>query len=405
MVDRITKVTRTGYGSRVGQSIGGVLIGLLLFVASFVVLYWNEGRQDMSLIAATATEIEAETANQDASLDGTLVSLTGTLSTDETLGDDFLVAGDYIAVKRTVEMYAWEESTSSETHTETGGSETTETTYEYDTVWTETPADSDDFEYSGSYYNPTKEIESVTKTVTDAKVGVYAVDADDAELPGFDEVSLSEDNTYILDTAADLYWEDPLYDTYYEYGDQALSSSYIYIGYGTLDNPTVGDYRISYSVLPAGEDVTAFGELDGTKVASYTDEDGNTLYRLFDGSREEAIATLHTEHVTSTWILRVVGFFMMWIGLAAVFGPVSTVLSFIPFLGKLSKSLIGVVAFVVALVLSVLTIVISMILHSVVALIIIGILVLAGVVLIVMGYKKKKGETPPASPPSPEPTQ
>ena len=99
MPDTFTKVSRTGYGSRVGKSFGGVIVGLLLFVASFAILYWNEGRQDMSVIAKTATDIEAETLNQDNALESSLISMTGTLTTEETLGDNFLVAGEILLKK------------------------------------------------------------------------------------------------------------------------------------------------------------------------------------------------------------------------------------------------------------------------------------------------------------------
>ena len=44
MADRYTEVTRTGWGKRIGQSLSGALIGGLLFLASFVLLWWNEGR-------------------------------------------------------------------------------------------------------------------------------------------------------------------------------------------------------------------------------------------------------------------------------------------------------------------------------------------------------------------------
>ena len=44
MVDRHTEVTRSGWGKRIGQSLSGALIGGLLFLASFALLWWNEGR-------------------------------------------------------------------------------------------------------------------------------------------------------------------------------------------------------------------------------------------------------------------------------------------------------------------------------------------------------------------------
>jgi len=44
MSDTFSEVTSQGWGGRLMQSIKGVLIGLLLFVAGFPLLFWNEGR-------------------------------------------------------------------------------------------------------------------------------------------------------------------------------------------------------------------------------------------------------------------------------------------------------------------------------------------------------------------------
>src|SRR3972149_2244047 len=44
MPDTFTKVTTQSYGSRIKESITGVLVGLVLVVVSFGGLFWNEGR-------------------------------------------------------------------------------------------------------------------------------------------------------------------------------------------------------------------------------------------------------------------------------------------------------------------------------------------------------------------------
>ena len=43
--DTFTEVTSRSWISRIGQSIVGVLIGLVMVIASIVVLFWNEGRR------------------------------------------------------------------------------------------------------------------------------------------------------------------------------------------------------------------------------------------------------------------------------------------------------------------------------------------------------------------------
>ena len=106
MPDQYTHVTKKGLGSRLGNSLKGILVGLLLFIASFAVLFWNEGRVDVSEIAQTAIQIQENEPAADAQ--GELVTVTGKLVTDETVGDGlYLKAGNYIAVRRNVEIYAF----------------------------------------------------------------------------------------------------------------------------------------------------------------------------------------------------------------------------------------------------------------------------------------------------------
>lgn len=136
-----------------GSSIKGILIGLVMFIVSFGVLYRNEGRVNVANIAKTAVEIDA-TVLAETGVDGQLISTTNVLKSEEKLGDTFLKVGDYIAFHRVVEMFAWEENTRSSSDENLGGSETTETTYTYDKVWTDSPENSTDFKYPDEHRNP-----------------------------------------------------------------------------------------------------------------------------------------------------------------------------------------------------------------------------------------------------------
>jgi hypothetical protein len=81
------------------------------------------------------------------------------------------------------------------------------------------------------------------------------------------------------------------------------------------------------------------------------------------------------------WILRLVGFLLMWVGLSLCFGPITTFLDVLPFLGSASRFVIGLVTFAVALLLSAITIVISMLVHNLLALIVVFGLLIGGVIL------------------------
>lgn len=363
-----TTTTTTGYGTRIGKSVGGAIAGVLMFLASFGVLYWNEGRTDLSVIAKTATDVSAAGAEASVAA-GSLVSVTGTVATDETLGDGlYLKAGSYLAVDRTAEMYAWIEKKDEKSETNGGGSETTTTTYTYEMGWTDDPMETSAMQYPEGHTNPALTVSSDTFTVDALTVGNYTV-AGDVAMPSRTELTLTKDSINVVNGTA-------------------LSGNYVYKGTGTASAPQVGDVRVSYKVLKPGFSGTIFGAIDGSTIVQFTNDDGDSLYRLFTGTRTAAIATLHDEFVTMGWILRVVGFLMMWFGLMGVLGPISTLLDVLPFLGSTSRFAVSLITLPIALVLSIATILISMVLHSVVALVI-TLLVVIGVGIFVAKKWKK----------------
>lgn len=393
MSDRFTEVTRTGYGSRIINSIKGVVVGIILFVASFGLLYWNEGRVDLSKIVKTAIEIDSQTS-ADASLNKKLVSVSGVVNSDELIGDNlFLKPDKFIAVERKTEMYAWVEKKETRTRTDIGGAETTETTYSYHKSWTERPELSSNFKYPEGHENPPKPLDSYTKKATAATIGIYSFDPQRIDLPNFTKLPLNSQNV--------------------ELNQEAILASDFYIfirksDSGTFESPQIGDLRISYDVLYPNFDGTIFGKLSGNKIEPYVDKDGNRLYRLFVGTREEGIATFRSEYTTLLWILRLVGFLMMWLGLMALFGPISVLLDIFPIFGALSRSLIGVITFLIAFILSIVTIIVSAIVHNLITLIIV---LLATIMVIVFFFlrflrmKKKRVATQIINPPPSVPLQ
>jgi len=376
MPNQFTTTTTTGYGSRIISSIQGVVIGLILFVASFGLLYWNEGRVDLSSIAKTATEISATSVSSDSSLNGKLISATGIFNSNEIIGDNlFLKPDKFIATARKVEMYSWVEKSESHSKKNVGGSETTNTTYTYTRSWEENPQNSSNFKYPEGHENSQKTLSSITSKAQNATVGAYQVEMSSVTLPQFTKLQLNQQNTTLSQDAV------------------LANDSYIFIGKNTssvFDNPQIGDLRVSYSVLYPGKTATIFGKLDNGSISPYSDKNNNQLYRIFSGTRDEAISTLHSEHTLLLWILRVVGFLMMWFGLMALFGPISVLLDILPIFGTLSRSLIGVATFLISFVLTIVTIIVSMIIHNLIALLIVLALTIALIIFFIMIIKNRK---------------
>ncbi|MGB0563290.1 MAG: TMEM43 family protein [Spirulinaceae cyanobacterium] len=357
MANQHSKVTQTGWLGRIGQSFVGVLLGLLLFFAAFMVLYLNEGRTDFGKVAQSAVEVSLDGAAANAQ--GELVSATGAVTTSETLGDDeFLTPDTYLAFWREVEMYAWEERTESETARNTGGSETTETTYIYRQVWTSSPEDSSSFEVSEGHENPELLIADQYGAATQMQIGAYQLLGDRLTLPQPDEpLDLTPESIEVSE-------------------EVTLEAAYLFQGVGTLEEPEIGDLRIQYYALPSGTELTVFGRLMDGVIRPHLTRRQDTFYRALVGTRAEAIAQLKGEYKTALWIFRVVGFFMLWIGLMLISGPLAVFLDFLPFVGDIFRSVSGVASFFAAFLIWSVTVMISILLHNIVAMIAAGVAIL-----------------------------
>lgn len=357
-------------------SIKGILIGLLFFLGSFVLLYINEGRADISMVAKDAISIDSAAVASD--YEDQLVVTTGDITATSLLGDLYLKEGDYVYLRRDVEVYAWDEEVQTDKNDDTK-------TYSYKKVWTSSPEDSSKFKQT-EHMNISPLVEDESFIADGVKVGVYEVDLDKMTLPSLETVKLSDENVLPGGRMLDEYEE---YFERIEDIPAEVSGDYIYKGFGTVEAPEIGDVRIKYSALNVGEEITVFGVLKGNAIKTYVDGNKNKLYRAFLGTAEESVAQMSDEHNTSIWLLRVLGFILMWIGLGTMLGPISAALDFVPLVGSLSRSLIGIVTFIIAGILTVLTVFLSMIMHNIFALVILVLVFGAGVYFYIQGQVSK----------------
>jgi hypothetical protein len=362
MSDQFVTITRTGWLSNIMNSFVGVLLGIILFLVAFPVLWFNEGRTNMATVAKASVLVDGASVSEQT--EGKQVAVAGILASDERLGDaPYLAAGAYVQLNRKVEMFAWVEHKSTDTHKDTGGSSTTTTTYTYDKQWTSSPEDSQAFEHAQGHTNPPLPVQSTTLVVSSARVGAYTINPTDITLPTAQDINL---NNEIVTTS----------------GNGRLTGNFIMLGRGSFDTPQLGDIRISYSGVAANTRAVAFGKQQGTALIPYLTVKNDRLYRVFvNTDRAGAIQEMGTEYEVIGWILRLVGFLLMWIGLGLCFAPITAFLDVLPFLGSAGRFVIGLVALPVALVLSVITIVISILAHNILALIVVLGLLIGGVML------------------------
>jgi hypothetical protein len=314
--DTFTETRTMGWGGRLGQSIGGVVIGLLLVPAAIALLYWNEGRAVEAISALNQGLHQVVEATPDAVLpanDGKLMHLTGQISTATPARDAaFGVTGDgLLRLFRKVEMYQWKEDTNTTTQQSMGGSETTQTTYAYHRVWSESAIDSGSFHHSSGHVNPVMPMHSITFDTPAAMLGAYHVDKG------------------VLDQIADL---EP-YATVNAppQGYQAQGDSY-YRGQDPA-NPAIGDLRVSFEAVTSQIFSVVAAQVAGA-LTPYHAANGYEIALVKPGalSAVALFAEKKQEERALTWILRGVGFAVMVIAFALMAGPVATLFAVIPFL-------------------------------------------------------------------------
>jgi hypothetical protein len=348
MSDQFTEVTTQGYFSRLGGSIIGVLIGILMVPGSIFLLYWNEGRAVDAIVALDqgakqVVETSATAANDSAN--GKLVHLTGELTAQNPARDPvFGVTGNgAIRLKRDVEMYQWREETHSETHENVGGSKTTETSYTYQRIWSTTPISSGSFKHPEGHNNPPMSMQGQTFDGGEVKLGIYRLTPrlleEVAAFAPLDAGSANAPEGYRRDGAGLYHGNDP-------------------------GSPVVGDLRISFeSVQPQTYSMVA--ALASGSLAEYRGTRDYTIALAAPGavSAEQLFKAKKAAESTLTWILRGVGFVVMLIGFLLVARPFSMILAFLPFLEGIAETGAFLIAVMMTIPLTLLVIAIAWVVH------------------------------------------
>ncbi|MEA2562002.1 MAG: hypothetical protein QOH06_3506 [Acidobacteriota bacterium] len=380
MSDRFTVTTSKSWFSRLAESIKSVLVGLILFVAAFPILFWNEGRAiktARSLEEGSGAVVSISSDVVSPGNEGKLVHVTGPISTDGPVVDgDLGVQATAVKLVRNVSMYQWIEEEKSETRKKLGGGEETVTTYEYKKDWASSPVDSSSFQVTEGHVNP-----------GDFPLPSETFVADPVRLGAF---TLSEEQLGQLDEAKDLPVGAAAADSLPEGMEATVDKGAFYIGTNPAA-PAVGDVRISFQVVnPAQASVVAVQT--GSSFAPYAAEAGDTVLLVEEGTHTSAemFQTAQSANTVMTWILRGGGFLAMVLGLFLVFRPLSVLGDVVPFIGSLLGVGVGLFALVIGAALSSITIAIAW--FFVRPLLGIALLVLAvgGMVWLLRANRKKK---------------
>ncbi len=371
-------------------SIKGIVGGIILFIVAFPLLWWNEGRavktyKALKEGAQNAVHIE-DISSVSADNEGKLIHISGKATTTDVLNDSqFGIQTVGIKLARSVEMYQWIEHSSTETKKKVGGSEEKTTTYTYDKGWSSSLISSAEFQEKG-HDNPAsipfKEEESLASNVT---IGAFKLTEnqikrigrstplkikEDQPLPTLPNVSRMDDGFYISKN-----------------------------GVSTISTPEIGDIKVSFSIIEP-HDISIIAVQSGNTFKPYKASNDKTLDMLSEGikSKDEMFEAAERANAFLTWILRLVGFFLMFAGISTVLAPLAVLADVLPFLGTLVRTGTKAISFLIALPFSLLTIALAWIFYRPLIGISLLVIVVVCVVLIIKKAHAAKAAAPAEAP-------
>src|SRR5216684_1809447 len=382
MPDTFTSTTSTSWGSNLFGSIKSVFFGFILFVVSVPLLFWNEGRAvrtSKGLTEGLGAVVSVPADSVDAGKEGKLIHISGAVKTDAPVADDEL-AVQTTAVKliRTVEMFQWKEHEKSESRSKIGGGTETVKTWEYKKEWANGRIDSSQFKHPEDHENPPAP-PFETKTFVANQVTARAFSMSPEQIGQLTNATRLPD-----DAAAAEKLPDDVRDKF------KVADGKFYQGEDPA-TPKVGDVRVSFQVVNPTT-VSLVGVQTGQSFTPYQTATGTTILLVEEGSltAPQMFKKAQDANTFMTWLIRLGGFFLMFLGIFMLFRPIVVFADVVPLFGTMLGAGIGLFAFLGAAILSFITIAIAWVVYRPV----IGItmLVLAAAAfywLLSVGMKKK----------------
>lgn len=384
--DSVTEVTRQTWFSRLGGAAKGVAFGLLLFVLAFPLLFWNEGRavkQQKTLDEGGGVVVSVLADTIDAANEGALVHMTGEATTEAKLTDaDFNVSVTALKLRRSVAMYQWQETVSSETKDKLGGGQETVTTYTYDKGWSDRAIDSGGFKEPTGHQNPgSMPYEASEEIAEPVTLGAFT-------LPSSLVDRIDTYQPVAVDAAA---------IPAALKGKASASGEMLYIGANPA-SPSIGDVRVTFASVPPTV-VSVVARQTGDSLSAFETENGGRIEMLTTGERtaDEMFEAAEESNTILTWVLRAFGFLLMMGGLRTILKPAAVLADVIPAVGALVEGGTGIVAGLIAAALSLTTIGIAWVFYRpLVGVILLGVVVaiVVGIVMLVRSLKGKSAPRP-----------
>jgi hypothetical protein len=425
----VTVKSTTSYGSRLGGAIKGIFTGILLILLGIGLLWWNEGRtvkryKALKEGAQNVISISADTV--DPQNEGKLVHLSAKAITQETLRDaEFgIELPGALRLIREVQMYQYQETSETTEEEKIGGSVETTTTYDYEKIWSSNPIDSKDFQEPG-HENPTlwliKSRESLPKTV---KVGAFRLSDTQIQALGQEKTLEFATDYQVPQMPAELlaFYNTPttrnneIYFSVKKQDDTGNEATKAAENAEAAENakateaikatenaeataPQIGDLRVTFRLVES-HDISLVYVQKGDSFAPYQAKTG-TVALQFDGihTADQMFASAQSTNSMIAWALRLLGFFLIFVGFQAIFRPIQVLASVLPFLGRMVGTGTGIISFLLALPITLIVIAVAWLFYRPVLAVILLLATIAAIVALKKAYAglKSKANEPPAT--------
>ena len=405
------------YNDRVKDSGKAFICGCILFLSSFVFLYFVEMETSRAFVLINRARKAVQTGitldKVQKKYQNCMVHVSGHATVDHSgqLDDELGVtpAEKCLVLKRTVEVYQWVEIKERKEK---------RTDYQYTKYWREDDVDSGHFRYHMGHANPPRQHKFYSKKFMNERVQLGAFELKPNVLEKMDQF-IPLDNLSTTHSAFSV--ADQLGDEAGKCGNREIGFEYILkaaaepdsmsqkltgrtysisgLGQhlitgdknemGLYTTPQVGDMRISYQVIKEGpvsicgvqtentfrrflmkRDGIAGGHDPSNMYETIADEEpppepagcgcADMILRYVGAAFPHSVLLVNAGIVDkemmfsketwklakTKWIMRFIGFSLMWSGLFLILSPIADVLSFIPFVSKFLKSLFWIKIFV-----------------------------------------------------------
>lgn len=351
--DTFTEVTNQSWFSRLGNAFKGIVVGLVLLVVAFSLLFWNEGRavkRYKSLKEGSAVLVSIPADKVDPANQGKLVHLSGMALTEETLVDPlFGVTSQAIQLVRSVEMYQWEQNSQSQEKKKLGGGTETTTTYTYTQTWSDNHISSSNFKSPQGHENPAQmhyqPEKLVAQTVT---VGAFTLSPSlIGKINDFSRVELGGDYKLPNNIAA----------------KGQVTSNTIYLG-NDPGIPRIGDVRVTFQEIRPHIVSLVSRQIKNT-FEPYQAKAGGSVELLVSGeqSGKSMFQQAQKSNTVLTWVLRATGCILLFLGFKLILGPFSVFSDVVPIFGSIVAAGTGLISALIAVFLSCITVAIAWIVY------------------------------------------